>query len=102
MGDPICKWRAARPHNVVDLVNNILPHSTMSEEMFRQTVESIMPGFMHTPYQLACQLGLYAVVDGVYYPRFTRDITDEEALSYLEDIVSKYSISNENLKEVHI
>ena len=94
MGDPICKWRAARPHNVVDLVNNILPHSTMSEEMFRQTVESIMPGFMHTPYQLACQLGLYAVVDGVYYPRFTRDITDEEALSYLEDIVSKYYVPN--------
>lgn len=94
MGDPICKWRAARPYNVAELVNDILPHSSMSEEMFRQKVESKMPGFMHTPYQLACQLGLYAIIDGVYYPRFNKNITNAEALSYLEDIVSKYYVPN--------
>ena len=49
---------------------------------------------MHTPYQLAAQLGLYAVVDGTYYPRFKIDIDDEEATRYLENVVTKYYVPN--------
>lgn len=94
MGDPICKWRAARPHNVVELVNDILPHEEMPENEFYDIVEKRMPGFMHTPYQLAAQLGLYAVVDGTYYPRFKIDIDDEEATRYLENVVTKYYVPN--------
>lgn len=94
MGDPICKWRAARPHNVVELVNDVLPHEVMPEDRFMAIVEECWPGFMHTPYQLACQLGLYVTIDGIYYPRFTNDITEEEALRYLERLVTKYYIPN--------
>ena len=94
MGDPICKWRAARPHNVVELVNDILPHEEMPENDFYDIVDKRMPGFMHTPYQLAAQLGLYAVVDGTYYPRFIIDIDDEEATRYLENVVTKYYVPN--------
>lgn len=94
MGDPICKWRAARPHNVVELVNDILPHEEMPENDFYDIVDKRMPGFMHTPYQLAAQLGLYAVVDGKYYPRFKIDIDDEEATRYLENVVTKYYVPN--------
>lgn len=94
MGDPICKWRAARPHNVVELVNDILPHEEMPENDFYDIVDKRMPGFMHTPYQLAAQLGLYAVVDGTYYPRFKIDINDEEATRYLENVVTKYYVPN--------
>lgn len=94
MGDPICKWRAARPHNVVELVNDILPHEEMPENDFYNIVDKRMPGFMHTPYQLAAQLGLYAVVDGKYYPRFKIDIDDEEATRYLENVVTKYYVPN--------
>ena len=94
MGDPICKWRAARPHNVVELVNDILPHEEMPENDFYDIVDKRMPGFMHTPYQLAAKLGLYAVVDGTYYPRFKIDIDDEEATRYLENVVTKYYVPN--------
>lgn len=94
MGDPICKWRAARPHNVVELVNDILPHEEMPENDFYDIVDKRMPSFMHTPYQLAAQLGLYAVVDGTYYPRFKIDIDDEEATRYLENVVTKYYVPN--------
>ncbi len=94
MGDPICKWRAARPHNIVELVNDVLPHESMPEDKFFDIVEKRFPGFMHTPYQLACQLGLYVTIDGVYYPRFNHDISDEEAKDYLEHLVSKYYVPN--------
>lgn len=94
MGDSICKWRAARPHNVVELVNDILPHEEMPENDFYDIVDNRMPGFMHTPYQLAAQLGLYAVVDGTYYPRFKIDIDNEEATRYLENVVTKYYVPN--------
>lgn len=39
MGDPICKWRSATPRNVVELVSS-LPHTEMSEEDFKETIET--------------------------------------------------------------
>lgn len=93
MGDPICKWRAAKPHNVVELVS-WLPKESMAEDDFRSLIESEHPGFMHTPYQLACQLGLYAIINGVYYPRFCKNITDDEAQKYLEYAITKYYVPN--------
>lgn len=66
----------------------------MSEEDFKETIENKWPGFLHTPYQLACQLGLYVVNNGIYTPRFSHDINETEAKAYLEDIVTRYYVPN--------
>ena len=52
-------------------------------------------GFFRAPYQLACQLALYCEAeDGLYYPRFNHDITQEEAQEYLEQWFPKYYVPN--------
>ena len=51
--------------------------------------------FFRTPYQLACQLGLYCESeDGYYYPRFDHDINEEEARDYLEFWITRYYVPN--------
>lgn len=96
MADIICRWRNGTPKTVVELVN-ALPHEIMPCEKFREFMEHSIFGneFFHTPYQLACQLALYCEAeDGMYYPRFTHDITLEEAQEYLEQWFPKYYIPN--------
>ena len=96
MADIICRWRNGTPKTVVELVN-ALPHEVMPSEKFREFMEHSIYGneFFHTPYQLACQLALYCEAeDGLYYPRFTHDITSEEAQEYLEQWFPKYYIPN--------
>ena len=58
MADVICRWRNPSPKTVVELVS-LLPKKPMSSKEFRKHVEAQEPDFFHTPYQLACQLGLY-------------------------------------------
>ena len=51
--------------------------------------------FFRTPYQLACQLGLYyESEDGHFHPRFDHDITTEEAEKYLYHWLPRYYIPN--------
>lgn len=96
MADIICRWRNGTPKTVVELVN-AMPHEIMPCEKFRKFMEHSIYGndFFHTPYQLACQLALYCEAeDGLFYPRFTHDITLEEAQEYLEHWFPKYYIPN--------
>lgn len=96
MADIICRWRNGTPKTVAELVN-AMPHDIMPSEKFREFMEHSIYGneFFHTPYQLACQLALYCEAeDGLYYPRFTHDITLEEAQEYLEQWFPKYYIPN--------
>ena len=58
MADVICRWRNPSPKTVVELVS-LLPKKPMSSREFRDYVEAENEDFFHTPYQLACQLGLY-------------------------------------------
>lgn len=94
MADPICRWRNATPETVCELVRE-LPKVKMPSEAFRELMTKSKFGkdFFHTPYQLACQLALYVETD-IYTPRFTRDITEEEALEYLKYWFSKYYVPN--------
>ena len=71
MADAICRWRNGTPKTVVELVNSI-PHEIMPIDDFRSFMADKWDGdFFRTPYQLACQLGLYCEAeDGFYYPRF--------------------------------
>ena len=96
MADIICRWRNGTPKTVVELVNS-LPHDKMSNEDFRIFMQHSQWGseFFHTPYQLACQLGLYCEAeDGFYYPRFDHDISESEAQEYLEYWMPRYYVPN--------
>ncbi len=96
MADIICRWRNGTPKTVVELVNS-LPHSVISIDSFRNYMQSSIwgPDFFRTPYQLACQLGLYCEAeDGYYYPRFDHNINEEEAKDYLEFWITRYYVPN--------
>lgn len=66
----------------------------MSSRDFRDYVEAKNDDFFRTPYQLACQLGLYYEGKDGYIPRFARDITEEEAKDYLAYWVTRYYAPN--------
>lgn len=95
MADLLCRWRNATPENVVFLVNS-LPHHKMKAKEFRTYMKNHWDGdFFHTPYQVACQLGLYyESEDGFFLPRFDHDISVEEALKYLEFWAPRYYVPN--------
>ena len=96
MADIICRWRNGTPQTVVELVNS-LPHKTMPNDEFRLFMNNSIWGadFFRTPYQLACQLGLYYESDdGYYHPRFDHDIDVQEAQKYLEFWIPRYYVPN--------
>lgn len=95
MADIICRWRNGTPGTVVELVK-ALPHSVMSINDFRSYMESNWKDdFFRSASQLACQLALYyESKDGKYYPRFDHDISEGEAIKYLESWISRYYIPN--------
>ena len=93
MADVICRWRNPSPKTVVELVS-LLPKKLMSSKEFREHVQAREEDFFRTPYQLACQLGLYYEGKDGYIPRFARDITEEEAKEYLEYWVTRYYAPN--------
>lgn len=83
------------PKTVVEFVN-ALPKKRMSETDFRQGMESFKQGRFFSNYQqFARQLSLYYIrKDGMYVPRFTRDITEDEAQKYLSHWVRLYYLPN--------
>lgn len=95
MADIICRWRNGTPKTVVELVNS-MPHEVMSSDRFRDIMSTQWDGdFFRTPYQLACQLGLYyESEDGYFHPRFDHDINTEEAEKYLYHWLPRYYIPN--------
>ena len=100
MADPICRWRNPYVNTIVELVK-ALPHQEMPSDDFRTIIEERWPGFLHTPYQLACQIGLYyESEDGMYYPRFNHDIDGNEARSYMERWIARYYVPNPYTKSM--
>ena len=100
MADPICRWRNPYVNTIIELVK-VLPHEVMSSDQFRTIVEKRWPGFLHTPYQLACQVGLYYESDeGIYYPRFDHDIDETEAFSYMKRWITRYYVPNPYTKSL--
>ena len=87
-------------NTIVELVK-ALPHQEMPSDDFRTIIEERWPGFLHTPYQLACQIGLYyESEDGMYYPRFNHDIDGNEARSYMERWIARYYVPNPYTKSM--
>ena len=95
MGDPICKWRTASIETAVELVKQ-LPKKEMAEDAFWTKMEGSLYGaaFKKTAYQLATQMGLYYIDEGVYHPRFDHNISLKEAEEYLKHWVQNYYVPN--------
>ncbi|MDH6343747.1 5-methylcytosine-specific restriction protein B [Parabacteroides sp. PFB2-12] len=98
MADILCRWRNPSPQTVCELVS-ILPHKSMSSNDFRLEMDE---DFFRTPYQLACQLGLYFEDKDKdsYTPRFEHDIAESEATSYLEMWIHRYYVPNPYTKSL--
>jgi hypothetical protein len=94
MADPICRWRNPFVPTVMELID-LLPKEELSRAQARDRVEQRSRyNFYKTPYQLACQLGLYHETDGRYYPKFTFNQTEEEVKHYLTNWIIHYCIPN--------
>lgn len=94
MADPICRWRNPYLNTVIELIE-ILPKEEHSQERAREIVTARSPyDFYRTPYQLACQLGLYHETDGRYFPKFTYTPTEDEVIEYLSNWIIHYSVPN--------
>ncbi|WP_286968198.1 HNH endonuclease [Flavobacterium sp. UBA4854] len=92
--DPICRWRNPSFQTAKELIE-ILPKAIMNSDLAREiTNENYGQYFFDTPYQLACQLGLYYESNENYYPRFTYIPSDKEISSYLENWITKYYVPN--------
>lgn len=96
MADPICRWRNPNLLTVIELIS-ILPKEEMTKIQARQIVIANSPynaPFYKTPYQLACQLGLYHETNDRYFPKFTFIPTEHEILSYLKNWIIHYCVPN--------
>lgn len=94
MADAICRWRNPYIHTVFELIK-WLPKYEQSEENARAFIQQSYGGdFFKTPYQLACQLGLYYITDGYYFPKFSYIPTEEELKKYLENWLIHYTSPN--------
>lgn len=94
MADPICRWRNPYVPTVLELID-LLPKSELLQEQARELVIARSPyDFFRTPYQLACQLGLYHETNGRYFPKFTISPSENEINSYLENWIIHYCIPN--------
>ena len=85
----------AKISTVVELVRE-LPKESMSYSEFKTHMDSSMygTGFNRTVYQLASQLGLYCIDNHTYIPRFNFDISEKEALQFMEHWVWHYYVPN--------
>ncbi|GJQ60953.1 MAG: hypothetical protein SCALA702_00060 [Melioribacteraceae bacterium] len=94
MADPICRWRNPYVNTVAELIT-ILPNEELSQTRAREMVNNRSPyDFYRTPYQLACQLGLYYESRGRYFPKFTCTPTEVDVTQYLTNWIIHYSIPN--------
>lgn len=94
MADPICRWRNPYVPTVLELIE-LLPKHEQTEESARSYInQSYGGGFFRTPYQLACQLGLYHFTEGYYFPKFTYIPNEDELKKFLENWVIHYTVPN--------
>jgi hypothetical protein len=92
--DPICRWNNPSLKHVRRLVD-VLPKEIMDSSLARTITDRNYGGaFFDTPYQLACQLGLYYESNNYYYPKFTNTPSDNELFFYMENWITKYYVPN--------
>ncbi len=75
----------------------LLPKEELPQGQAREIVRRNNPyrvDFYKTPYQLACQLGLYYETNERYFPKFFATPSDEDLLRYLTNWIVHYSVPN--------
>lgn len=99
MADPICRWHNPNLDTVYELIN-FLPKKEMTSTAFREVMQNYYNGkFFRTPYQTACQLGLYFEDSDKYTPRFKNEPKLIEIVSYLQNWLIKYPVPNPFTKQ---
>jgi len=94
MADPICRWRNPFLQNVVELIS-YLPKTELPKADARRIVNDRFRGdFFQTPYQLACQLGLYHENNHFFFPKFRYTPTKSVVKQYLENWIIHYCVPN--------
>lgn len=96
MADAICRWRNPFIDNVIELIK-VLPKEELPQQDARNLVLNnfkLNANFYTTPYQLACQLGLYHESNNRYFPKFTYQPTQDEVIDYLRNWIIHYSVPN--------
>lgn len=102
MADPICRWRNPKLSTVIELIS-LLPKEEMTKNKAREIVVENSPykaEFYTTPYQLACQLGLYYETKERYFPKFTFEPTEEDVINYLQNWIVHYTVPNPYTKKM--
>lgn len=92
--NPICRWRFPSVRTTLEMIN-LLPKFEQSEADFKSQVDSCYGGtFLSTPYQYACQQGLYYLLNGYYFPKFNDVPNVQEIQEYLENWIVNYTVPN--------
>jgi hypothetical protein len=99
MADPICRWRNPYFKTARELIK-ILPKENLSSVEGREiTNKNWGEEFFGTPYQLACQLGLYYEFDNEFIIRFKENPRPKELHKYLRNWITKYYVPNPYTKK---
>jgi len=99
MADPICRWRNPYFKTVREFIN-ILPKEILASKEGREfTNKNFGSEFFGTPYQLACQLGLYYENNNEFIPRFLYNPSPSEIHIYLKKWIINYYVPNPYTKK---
>jgi hypothetical protein len=99
MADPICRWRNPYFKTARELIAT-LPKENLSSISGRElTNENWGEEFFGTPYQLACQLGLYYELKDEFIVRFNNNPTPYILHKYLRNWITNYYVPNPYTKK---
>ena len=99
MADPICRWRNPYFKTVREFIN-VLPKELLPSKEGREfTNNNFGAEFFGTPYQLACQLGLYYEDGENFIPRFVHNPSPSEIHDYLKNWINNYYVPNPYTKK---
>jgi hypothetical protein len=99
MADPICRWRNPSFKTARELIK-ILPKKNLPSTQGRKiTNKNWGKEFFDTPYQSACQLGLYYEFENEFIVRFNNDPQPNELYDYLRNWITQYYVPNPYTKK---
>lgn len=99
MADPICRWRNPYFKTTRELIETLPKENLPSARGREITNQNWGEEFFGTPYQLACQLGLYYEFEGEFTTRFHYNPTPNELHKYLRSWITKYYVPNPYTKK---